>query len=66
METFVVFNSRFIVTANRDGTVPLNSKIVAELVDGSVRPDLLTALIDRANREVSGELSEETKTAKSS
>ena len=26
METFVVFNSRFIVTANRDGTVPLNSR----------------------------------------
>ena len=48
-EAFAIFNDRFIVTANRDGTIPLNSRIVAELVKDSIQTDLLRELVRRAN-----------------
>jgi hypothetical protein len=48
-EAFAIFNDRFIVTANKDGTIPLNSKIVAELLKDSIQTDLLKELVRRAN-----------------
>jgi hypothetical protein len=48
-EAFAIFNDRFICTANKDGTIPLTSRIVAELVKDSVDADLLKELVSRAN-----------------
>jgi hypothetical protein len=48
-EAFAIFNGRFIVTANSDGSIPLNSKIVAELVKDSIEIELLKELLRRAN-----------------
>jgi hypothetical protein len=48
-EAFAIFNDRFIVTANKDLTIPLNSMLVAELVKESVEIGLLRELVRRAN-----------------
>ncbi len=48
-QAFAIFNDRFICTANKDGTIPLSSRIVAELVKDSVDIDLLKELVCRAN-----------------
>ena len=48
-EAFAIFADRFIVTANKDGSIPLNSRIVAELVKDSAQDDLLKELVRRAN-----------------
>jgi hypothetical protein len=39
----------YICTANKDGSIPLNSKVVAELVEDSINIDLLEELLRRAN-----------------
>jgi hypothetical protein len=48
-EAFAIFHDRFIVTANKDGTIPLNSRIVGELVKDTIQMDLLKELLRRAN-----------------
>ncbi|HME33572.1 MAG TPA: hypothetical protein VKG65_12520 [Terriglobales bacterium] len=48
-EAFAIFNDRFVCIANKDGTIPLSSRIVAELVKGSVDIDLQKELVRRAN-----------------
>lgn len=49
---FAVFRG-YIVTANSDGSIPLNAKVVAQLVAEQTSPvynaELLQALIDQAN-----------------
>jgi hypothetical protein len=37
------------LTANRDGTIPLSSRIAAELVKDNIQTDLLIELVRRAN-----------------
>ena len=49
-EAFAVFHG-YICTANKDGSIPLDSRIVAKIVPGETNVELLTELLRRANRE---------------
>ena len=52
-EAFAIFN-RFVCTANKDGSIPLDSKVVVEIVPGSINSELMEELLRRANADQQG------------
>lgn len=46
---FAIFDDKFIVTANEDGSIPLNSKVVIDLPKGGIQQDLTEIMVHRAN-----------------